>query len=467
MEHKNTSASGFPGFFTVALVAVTAAILMTLSYAMGWMNIHPAVPASFRWIAIVVLSYACFKRKSLTTWILFSMVIGAEFGYDFPAIAQELKIVSKIFLKLIKTIIAPLIFGTLVVGIAGHADLKQVGRMGWKSILYFEIATTIALFIGLFAINISKAGVGINLPPTGDSETLSVPPPQGWEETILHIFPENIAKSIADGQVLQIVVFSILFAIGLAMVREPYKKTMLGFAESLTEVMFKFTGIVMYFAPFAVGAAIAYTVGHMGFGILVNLFKLLATLYAALIAFVLLVFLPVALIIKLPIKKFIQAIAEPATIAFATTSSEAALPKALEAMEKFGVPRKIAAFVLPAGYSFNLDGSTLYLSLATIFVAQAAGIDLSVGQQILILLTLMLTTKGIAGVPRASLVILMATATSFGLPVEPIFIILGIDELMDMARTTINLVGNCLASCVIAKWEGEARFGEDSAAPLY
>ncbi len=386
------------------------------------------------------------------------MVIGAEVGHDFPAVAQELKIVSKIFLKLIKTIIAPLIFGTLVVGIAGHADLKQVGRMGWKSIVYFEIATTIALFIGLFAINISKAGVGIILPPSTETETLDVPPPMGWQETILHIFPENIAKSIAEGQVLQIVVFSILFAIGLAMVQEPHKRNMLGFCESLTEVMFKFTNVVMYFAPFAVGAAIAYTVGHMGFGILVNLFKLLATLYAALIAFVLLVFLPVALIIKLPIRKFINAVAEPATIAFATTSSEAALPKALENMEKFGVPRKIVAFVLPAGYSFNLDGSTLYLSLATIFVAQAAGIELSIGQQILILLTLMLTTKGIAGVPRASLVILMATATAFGLPVEPIFIILGIDELMDMARTTVNLVGNCLASTVVARWEKEGDF---------
>jgi proton glutamate symport protein len=388
------------------------------------------------------------------------MVIGAEFGYDFPAVASELKVVSKIFLKLIKTIIAPLIFGTLVVGIAGHANLKQVGRMGWKSILYFEIVTTIALFIGLIAINISKAGVGIELPPTTDSEKLSVPPPSGWEETILHIFPENIAKSIAEGQVLQIVVFSILFAIGLAMVKEPHKRHMLDFCESLTEVMFKFTSVVMYFAPFAVGAAIAYTVGHMGFGILANLFKLLATLYVALIAFVLLVLLPVALIIKLPIRRFLRAILEPASIAFSTTSSEAALPKALENMEKFGVPRKIAAFVLPAGYSFNLDGSTLYLSLATIFVAQAAGIELSIGEQILILITLMLTTKGIAGVPRASLVILMGTATAFGLPVEPIFLILGIDELMDMARTTINLVGNCLASTVIAKWEGEETYND-------
>lgn len=447
---------------TIVLLTVTAITAAIVTSFFSFYHLIPNTISSVcRWMAIFWLSYLCWKRKSLTTWILFSMVIGAEVGLDFPQFAQELKIVSKVFLKLIKTIIAPLIFGTLVVGIAGHADLKQVGRMGWKSILYFEIVTTIALFIGLFAINISKAGVGIDLPPVAEREQLEVPPPSGWQETVLHIFPENIAKSIAEGQVLQIVVFSILFAIGLAMVKEPHKKHMLGFCESLTEVMFKFTAVVMYFAPFAVGAAIAYTVGHMGFGILVNLFKLLATLYVALLIFILGVLFPIALMIKLPIKKFLNAILEPATIAFSTTSSEAALPVALEEMEKFGVPRKIAAFVLPAGYSFNLDGSTLYLSLATIFVAQAAGIDLSIEQQLLILLTLMLTTKGIAGVPRASLVILMGTATSFGLPVEPIFIILGIDELMDMARTSVNLVGNCLASCVIAKWEGEAEFSKE------
>ncbi|HQW26119.1 MAG TPA: cation:dicarboxylase symporter family transporter [Saprospiraceae bacterium] len=446
------------GSYILGLVLI--AIAITSLQIMGIGSLNTTATAILRWVAIGAVTYWVWKRNNLTTWILFSMVIGAEFGHDFPAIASELKVVSKIFLKLIKTIIAPLIFGTLVVGIAGHANLKQVGRMGWKSILYFEVATTIALLIGLVAINISKAGVGIQLPPTTEKEVLEVPPPSTWDEIILHIFPENIAKSIADGQVLQIVVFSILFAIGLALVKEPQKRHMLEFCESLTEVMFKFTGIVMYFAPFAVGAAIAYTVGHMGFGILANLFKLLATLYVALIAFVLFVFLPVALIIKLPIKRFLRAILEPATIAFSTTSSEAALPKALENMEKFGVPRKIAAFVLPAGYSFNLDGSTLYLSLATIFVAQAAGIDLSIGEQILILVTLMLTTKGIAGVPRASLVILMGTATAFGLPVEPIFLILGIDELMDMARTTINLVGNCLASTVIAKWEGEETYSD-------
>ncbi len=446
------------GLLVVALVLM--AIFLTSLQAIHLISLSPALIAVFRWMAIVGIGYMVFRKNHLTTWILFSMLIGAEFGHDFPAIAVELKVVSQIFLRLIKTIIAPLIFGTLVVGIAGHANLKQVGRMGWKSILYFEVVTTIALFIGLVAINVSKAGVGIILPPHANAESLGVPPPSGAAETILQIFPENIAKSISEGQVLQIVVFSILFAIGLALVKEPHKKNMLAFCESLTEVMFKFTNIVMTFAPFAVGAAIAYTVGHMGFGVLANLFKLLATLYVALIAFTLLVMWPVAILIKLPVRRFLNAIMEPATIAFSTTSSEAALPIALENMEAFGVPRKIVAFVLPAGYSFNLTGSTLYLSLATLFVAQAAGIHLPVSQQILIVFTLMLTTKGIAGVPRASLVILMGTAATFGLPIEPIFLILGIDELMDMARTTINLIGNCLASAVIAKWEGEEEYND-------
>ncbi|MBY0427182.1 MAG: cation:dicarboxylase symporter family transporter [Cytophagales bacterium] len=407
-----------------------------------------------RWAFIAWLVYDSYKANSLTRWILVSMVIGTAFGYDFPAISQELKVVSKIFLRLIKTIIAPLIFATLVVGIAGHSNIKQVGRMGWKSLLYFEIVTTIALFIGLFAINISQAGTGIVLPAHVDTELLPAKK-QTFSDIILHIFPENIAKSVAEGEVLQIVIFSILFGIGLAMVDEKRRAPMLSFAESLSETMFKFTGIIMYFAPFAVGAAIAYTVGHMGLGVLLNLFKLLATLYVALIIFVLGVLLPVALAFKVPVKKFVLAIADPVALAFATTSSESALPKAMKAMESIGVPRKIVSFVMPMGYSFNLDGTTLYLSLAAVFVAQAAGIPLSWEQQLLMVFTLMVTSKGVAGVPRASLVILLGTAASFGLPVEPIFIILGIDELMDMARTSVNVIGNCLATAVIARWEGE------------
>ena len=444
----------FKNFGIVALIAVTVSALLTFLNHYNIIAIPEVALMFSRWLAIAGLFLYGLKKKSLTTWILISMVVGAEIGNDFPEIGVKLQVLSKVFLKMIKTIIAPLLFATLVFGIAGHSDLKQVGRMGWKSILYFEVVTTIALFIGLAAINISKAGMGITLPP-GAHEELEKVAPQTFNDIILHIFPENIAKSIAEGQVLQIVIFSIIFGIALAMVREDKRQPMLKAAESLSEVMFKFTNIIMYFAPIGVGAAIAYTVGHMGLGILVNLFQLLLTLYVALFFFLIGVLLPIALIVGVPIKKFLQAIAEPVSIAFATTSSEAALPRAMEAMERIGVPRKIVAFVMPTGYSFNLDGTTLYLALAAIFVAQAAGMPLTFGQQLLIVFTLMLTSKGVAGVPRASLVILLGTAASFGMPVWPIFIILGIDELMDMARTSVNVIGNCLATVVIAKWEGE------------
>jgi proton glutamate symport protein len=382
------------------------------------------------------------------------MIVGVEIGLDFPVFSQNLRVLSQIFLRLVKTIIAPILFATLVVGIAGHSSLKQVGRMGWKSILYFEVITTIALGVGLIAINVSGAGKGIKL-PEGFVEELPEVKAQSWHDVVLHIFPENFAKSIYHGDVLPIVVFSIIFGIALAMIKEDKRKTMLAFTESLAETMFKFTNIIMYFAPFGVGAAIAVTVGHLGLDVLGNLFKLLITLYAALIVFLLVVLLPVALIIKIPVKKFISAISEPVSIAFATTSSESALPKAMENMEQFGVPQKIVSFVLPTGYTFNLDGTTLYLSLASVFVAQAAGMNLSIAEQIFMGLTLMLTSKGVAGVPRASLVILLGTAASFRLPLWPIMAILGIDELMDMARTSVNVIGNTLASCVIARWEGE------------
>jgi len=444
----------FKSFGIVALIAVTfSALLIFLDHYTG-IDIPEIALLFSRWLAIAGLFLYGIQKKSLTTWILISMVVGAEIGNDFPEFGIKLQVLSKVFLKMIKTIIAPLLFATLVYGIAGHSDLKQVGRMGWKSILYFEVVTTIALFIGLAAINISKAGMGITLPP-GAHEELEKVAPQTLNDIILHIFPENIAKSIAEGQVLQIVIFSIIFGIALALVREDKRQPMLRATESLSEVMFKFTNIIMYFAPIGVGAAIAYTVGHMGLGILLNLLQLLMTLYVALFVFLLGVLLPIALIVGVPIKKFLKAIAEPVSIAFATTSSEAALPRAMEAMERIGVPRKIVAFVMPTGYSFNLDGTTLYLSLAAIFVAQAAGMPLTFGQQLLIVFTLMLTSKGVAGVPRASLVILLGTAASFGMPVWPIFIILGIDELMDMARTSVNVIGNCLATVVIAKWEGE------------
>ncbi len=447
------------------LILLFLFITFTLALNLGQVYSFWDVPSSIllvsRWASMALLVGYAILKKSLTTWILISMVLGAEFGHDMPSVAIHLNLFSKIFLNMVKTIIAPLLFATLVVGIAGHSNLKQVGRMGWKSIVYFELVSTIALFIGLLAINISKAGVGVVIPAAINQSGIPVVKGQTFEEIILHIFPENIAKAIYEGQVLQIVVFSIIFGIAVAMLKDQHRNRMVHFAESLSETMFKFTNLVMYMAPVAVFAAIAYSVGHMGLSILGNLIQLLFTLYIALIILLLVVFLPVALFMKIPVRNFIRAVSEPATIAFATTSSESALPIAMETMEKFGVPRKIVAFVMPTGYSFNLDGTTLYLSLATIFVAQVAGIELSFDRQLLIVFTLMLTSKGVAGVPRASLVILLGTAASFGLPTWPIFIILGIDELMDMARTAVNVVGNCLATAVVARWEGE--FDENAA----
>jgi len=447
--------------FTPRRLLIGFFISLTLAMGVSFTDhfFLPGLPvwllAPIRWLPILFyFLYAC-KKKKLTTWIFVSMLAGVEFGYDFPIVAKELNIVSQIFIHLVKTIIAPLLFGTLVTGIAGHANLKQVGRMGWKSLVYFEIVSTIALFIGLAAINISGAGLGVTVPEAMSQGNLPEVQAQSWRDIVLHVFPENIAKSIAEGQVLQIVVFSILFGIALAMVKEQYRLPMLRFTDSLTAVMFKFTNMIMLFAPFAVFAAIAYSVGHMGLGVLFNLFELLGTLYIALIVFLLGVLLPILLVLRIPVKRFIRAVAEPVTIAFATTSSESALPLAMENMELFGVPRKIVSFVIPTGYSFNLDGTTLYLAMASLFVAHMAGIRLSFETQIIMMVTLMLTSKGVAGVPRASLVILLGTATSFGLPTWPIFIILGIDELMDMARTATNVIGNCLATVVIAKWEGE------------
>ncbi len=413
------------------------------------------VGVSLRWAAIGVLSAFALKRRTLTPWIFVAMVAGAEIGFDLPGFAVQLRVFSDIFLRLIKTIVAPLIMATLITGIAGHGDLKSVGRMGVKSLAYFEVLTTIALGIGLLAINWSKAGVGLVLPvAAGSADTLAKVAPTHWDEFLLHVFPENLAKSIAEGQILQVAVFAVFFGIALASLSEEKRGPVLRLTESLSEVMFKFTNIVMYFAPVGVGAAMAFTVGHMGLGVLVNLGKLLLTLYGALLAFGVLVMLPVALLARLPVLGFLKAVAEPATIAFATSTSEAALPRAMEAMEAYGVPRRVVAFVIPAGYSFNLDGSTLYLALASIFVVQAAGMHMGWREQLLMMGTLVLTSKGVAGVPRATLVVLLATASTFHLPTEPIFVILGIDALMDMARTMVNVVGNCLASAVVAKWEG-------------
>ena len=394
-------------------------------------------------------------RLTLTQQIFLGLAVGIVVGWFVseyhPAWAPYFRPFSQLFLRLIKMIIAPLIFATLVAGIAGAGHVKVVGRMGLRAIVYFEVVTTLALVVGLVAVNVMRPGVGVNLPPAR-SDIVAVP--QTWDQILLHVVPESVIDAMAKGDVLQIVVFSIMFAIALGMIGQK-GRPVVAWCEAVAETMFKFTNIVMHYAPIGVGAAIAYTVGHGGLRVLWNLAWLIATLYLALTVFVLGVLLPVALLFGVPIRKFVQAVREPAVIAFSTTSSEAALPRAMEVIERLGVPRRIVAFVLPLGYSFNLDGTTLYLSLASIFVAQAAGIHLSAGQQITMLLTLMLTSKGVAGVPRASLVILAGTLASYGLPLEGVTLILGVDELMDMARTMVNVIGNCLATVVVAKWEGE------------
>jgi proton glutamate symport protein len=418
-------------------------------------------PMAVRLAAIAILAAATARRRSLTGWIFWSMLAGIELGIDAPHAAIACRVFSDIFLRLIRVIVAPLILGTLITGIAGHASARTVGRLGLKSLIYFEVLTTAALVIGLAAIDLSKAGVGLNLNAVPAAKAAAVPvAPQAalsWQQFLLHVFPENIASAVAENQILQVVVFAILFGLALGRLREDRRAPMLRLAESLTETMFAFTNIVMLAAPVGVGAALAYTVASSGLGVMLNLGKLLLTLYAALIAFALLAMLPVLLAARLPLMDFLRAIAEPATIAFATSTSEAALPRAMEEMEAYGVPRSIVAFVIPTGYSFNLAGSALYLSLAAVFTAQAAGIPMSVGRQAAMLFTLMLISKGVAGVPRAGLVLLLATASMFGLPIEPVMIILGIDALMDMGRTVVNVAGNCLASAVVARWEGAFR----------
>ncbi|RYZ69773.1 MAG: cation:dicarboxylase symporter family transporter, partial [Proteobacteria bacterium] len=361
-----------------------------------------------------------------------------------------------LFMRMVKLIIAPILFGTLVVGIAGHTqDIKAVGKLALKSLFYFEVVTTLALVFGLTFVNVFRPGDGIKLNPAAHADALAVTAkPLTAGEMIEHVVPKSIMEAMATNDVLQIVFFSVVFAIALTQVPGRPRQAMVEFCEGLSETMFKFTAIVMKFAPFGIGAAMANTVSHSGLDVLYNLGKLVLTLYGALTAFILCVFVPMIWFARIPLRKFVKAVREPAIIAFTTTSSDAALPDALQNMVKFGVPKRIVSFVLPLGYSFNLDGSTLYLALASVFCAQAAGIELSIQQQIMIMLSLMLSSKGVAAVPRASFVILSATLVTFGIPPEAALLILGVDELMDMARTSVNLVGNCLASAVMARWEG-------------
>jgi proton glutamate symport protein len=443
-------------------VAVVGVWMYALGAVLGVYSVGGA--AALRVTGVVLL--AVWARRSLTAWIFVAMLAGVELGVDAPGIAVQSKVFSDIFLRLIRMIVAPLILGTLVTGIAGHGSLRQVGRIGVKSLVYFEVVTTLALLIGVVAINLTKAGVGlaVSVAPKVVATTSGVlaagaqsnaATEHGWQSFLLNVFPENIAKSIADDQILQVAVFAVLLGIALSLLTQERRRPLLELAESVTAAMFAITNIVMYVAPLGVGAALAYTVGQRGLVVLLPLAKLLVTLYGALAAFLLLVLLPAALLFRVPLRGFIKAVAEPATIGFATSTSEAALPRAMEEMELFGVPRRIVSFVIPTGYSFNMAGSAVYLALGSIFVAQAAGMRLGWGAQMAMVFTLMLTSKGTAGVPRAMLVVLLATASTFRLPTEPIFLILGIDAFADMGRTAVNVIGNCLAAAIVARSEGE------------
>ncbi|HEY3991088.1 MAG TPA: cation:dicarboxylase symporter family transporter [Acidobacteriaceae bacterium] len=453
-----------------------AAVIGSWMYALGAvLGVYGVGGAAvLRVLGVVLL--AVWARRSLTAWIFVAMLAGVELGVDAPGLAVQSKVFSDIFLRLIRMIVAPLILGTLVTGIAGHGSLRQVGRIGVKSLVYFEVVTTLALLIGVAAINLTKAGVGLAVSPqpvhatakveTETQEQMAEPTPGSWQAFLLNAFPENIAKSIADNQILQVAVFAVLLGIALSLLTEERRRPLVELAESVTAAMFAITNIVMYVAPLGVGGALAYTVGQRGLAVLLPLAKLLGTLYGALAAFLLLVLLPAAVLFRVPLRRFIKAVAEPATIGFATSTSEAALPSAMEEMELFGVPRRIVAFVIPAGYSFNLAGSSVYLALASIFVAQAAGMRMSVGAQLAMVFTLMLTSKGVAGVPRATLVVLLATASTFRLPTEPIFLILGVDAFADMGRTAVNVIGNCLAAAVVARSEGELGTGHADEDPV-
>jgi len=396
------------------------------------------------------------RRRSLTQWILAGMVVGALLGWLAPDLSVKLQPASTLFLRMIKSIIVPLIFSTLVGGIAGHGDdMRKVGRLAFRSIVYFEVVTTLALVVGLVAVNLVRPGVGVDLGTPSDAARGLAATSTSFAGILMHIVPQSFFEAAAQNEVLQVVFWSILFGLGLTQVKGRPKEVMLEFCAGVAEVMFKFTGIVMKYAPIGVAAAIAYTVGHGGVGVLASLGALILTLYGALVVFAVAVLLPVMWIAKVPVRPFVRAMKEPALIAFSTASSEAALPLAMERVEGLGVPRRIVAFVIPVGYSFNLDGSTLYLSVASIFVAQAVGIEMTIGQQLLMMLTLMITSKGVAGVPRAAVVILAATVSSFGLPLEAVAVVFGVDQLLDMARTCVNLIGNGLAGVVMARWEGE------------
>ncbi len=434
------------------LLAGTGGLLLWSAGAAIGLASAPRLAIGLRLLGLTLCLIATVRRSSLLSWTLLSMLAGIELGLDAPHVAAQTRFLGDLFLRLIRMIVAPLLFATITTGIAGHGELRSIGRVAVKAVVYFEIVTTLGLLIGAIAMNLSGAGWGVALP----SSQIAIPSAQAaqtWQQILLNIFPDNIAQAVAQNQVLQVAVFSVLFASALALLPAAKRAPLLPVLQALADVMFQMTRFVMLLAPLAAGAALAATVGGVGLRAMLPLAKLGITYYLALIAFTLLVQIPSLLLFRVPVGRFIAAVSEPASIGFATTTSEAALPLAMERMEEFGVPRWIVSFVIPAGYSFNMTGSSVYLSMAAVFCAQAAGIHLSIGELIAMLAILMLASKGVAGVPRAVLVVLMATASAVHLPTAPILLILGIDTLMDMGRTLMNVVGNCIAAAIMARSE--------------
>lgn len=437
---------------TPAIFLIFAALLWLAGIAAGIHGVQ-SLGMSLRVAGLLIGAAVRIRNGSLLFWTLFAMPAGVELGIDAPHLAEQTHFLGDLFLRLVRMIVAPLLFATITTGIAGHGQLRSIGRVAVKAVLYFEIVTTIGLILGAAAMYVSGAGWRVSL-PSSSAAAPSAQSVQSWQQVLLNMFPENIAQAIAQNQVLQVAVFSVLFATALAMLPESKRSPLLVILQSLAHVMFQLTRIIMLLAPLAAGAALAFTVSKAGLGTLLPLLQLGVTYYVALTAFTLFVQLPTLLIFRIPVRAFIQAVAEPASIGFATTTSEAALPLAMERMEEFGVPRWIASFVIPAGYSFNMTGSSVYLSMAAVFCAQASGVHLSLSRLTTMLLILMLASKGVAGVPRAVLVVLMATAGAINLSTAPILLILGIDTLMDMGRTLMNVVGNCIAAAVVGRSEG-------------
>lgn len=434
-------------FAAAGVVLVAAGITLSLAHLL-------VAGEMLRWTGIACFTVFVIRRPSLMTWTFLAMLAGVELGLDVPHVAAQARLPGDLFLRLVRMIVGPLLFATITTGIAGHNELRSVGRVAIKALILFEVVTTLGLIIGVVAMNISGAGWGISIPEALGGTAPVAQAPQTWQQIVLNLFPDNIAQAVAQNQILQVAIFSILFGAALAMLPEAKRAPLVRVLQSLADVMFQLTRFIMYLAPLAAGAAIAYTVGNTGLATLLPLAKLVVTYYIALTAFVVLVMIPVLMVFRVPLRGFLRAVGEPAAIGFATTTSEAALPLAMERMEEFGVPRWIVSFVIPTGYSFNMTGGSVYLSMAAVFVAQAAGIHLTFGRELAVVLVLMAASKGIAGVPRASLVVLLATASAVHLPTAPILLILGVDTLMDMGRTMMNVVGNCMAAAVIGKTEG-------------